>query len=95
VYDDDYDVMMKILMLMIDENEVMYDDWIVLFVGMNVEMMNQKNDVNDYYDEFDDLNVIENDFVNESELIISKKDRINEENVIFTSIATATCTMFS
>jgi hypothetical protein len=73
VYDDDYDEMMKILMLMIDENEVMYDDWIVLFVGMNVEMMNQKIDVNDYYDEFDDLNVIENDFVNESELIISKK----------------------
>ncbi len=73
MYDDDYDEMMKILMLMIDENEVMYDDWIVLFVGMNVEMMNQKIDVNDYYDEFDDLNVIENDFVNESELIISKK----------------------
>ncbi len=55
VYDDDYD-------------EMMYDDLIDLFVGMNVEM-NSKNDGNDYYDEDDYVNVIENDFVNENDLI--------------------------
>jgi hypothetical protein len=55
VYDDDYD-------------EMMYDDLIDLFVGMNVEM-NWKNDGNDYYDEDDYVNVIENDFVNENDLI--------------------------
>ncbi len=56
VYDDDYDEMM----ILID-----------LFVGMNVAM-NLKNDVNDYYyyDGDDDVNVIENDFVNVNENVL-------------------------